>query len=227
MKKIGIVLLSICLVLFSYGCTKGDSNSALSFKEEYEALNGEVNSSGKEHRTVSISEDNPYEEITPGELIEKINNDETFYVYFGDPLCPWCRSVIEKSIEVAKNNGVEKIYYIKIWDSEGNEVLRSKYQLNDENMPELVSPATDEYYEILRAFNDVLDDYTLTTSDGDVVDIGEKRIYAPSFVYVSNGEAVKLETGISDKQTDSREELTDEILLDEENLFNEFFNNEN
>ena len=52
---------------------------------------------------------------------------------------------------------------------------------------------------------------------------GEKRIYAPNYIYVSEGKAIRMTTGISDKQTDSREELTDEILDDEEKLFSEFF----
>ena len=33
------------------------------------------------------------------DILKRIDNKETFYVYFGDRLCPWCRSVIEKSIE--------------------------------------------------------------------------------------------------------------------------------
>ena len=51
-----------------------------------------------------------------------IENKETFYVYFGDELCPWCRSVIEKFIEVAKKNDVKKVYYVKIWDDDHNEI---------------------------------------------------------------------------------------------------------
>ena len=57
------------------------------------------------------------------------------------------------------------------------------------------------------------------------VKVGEKRIYAPNFIYVNNGKAVKMTEGISDKQKDAFEELSDEILEDEEKLFNEFFNN--
>ena len=146
-------------------------------------------------------------------------------MYFGDPLCPWCRSVIEKSIEVAKDNKIDKIYYIKIWDNEGNEILRDKYQLNKKNKPELVSEGSKDYEKILEYLDEVLKDYTLTTEDGEKVEVGEKRIYAPNFVYIKEGKAVKLTEGISENQKDSREELTDEILKDEEKLFTEFFNN--
>ena len=227
MKKIGFIVLSLILILGVFGCEKRKqvTESALAFKEEYEALNGKTNASGKEHRSVTINEYNPYEKITSKELVEKIENKETFYVYFGDPLCPWCRSVIEKSIEVASEKNIDKIYYIKIWDDDGNEIFRSKYQLNKKNKPELVTPGTDDYYTITRAFSNLLNDYTLTTSDGEKVNVGEKRIYAPNFVYVENGEAIKLVSGISDKQEDSREELTEEILNDETKIFEDFFTN--
>ena len=225
MKKIGIIVFSLILIIGISGCTKKKevSQSALDFKEEYEALNGKTNANGKEHRTVTINEDNPYEKITSEELIKKVDNKETFYVYFGDPLCPWCRSVIEKSIEVANSKNIDKIYYIKIWDDEGNEILRSKYTLNKKNKPELVTPGTDDYYTITRAFSNVLADYVLTGSDDEKVNIGEKRIYAPNFIYVVDGEAVKLIQGISELQEDSRAELTDEILEDEVKQFEDFF----
>ena len=44
-------------------------------------------------------------------------------------------------------------------------------------------------------------------------------------MYVEKGKAVRLVTGVSDKQEDSREELTDEMLEDEEKIFTEFFKN--
>ena len=224
MKKIYAVLL-IIIVLSLTACSKKLDVNALKFKIEYESLNGEVTSSGKEHRTISIPEDNPYEEITTKELLKKIENKETFYVYFGDPLCPWCRSVLEKSIEVAKESKVKKIYYIQIWDYNGNEILRSKYSLDKNNKLVLEKEGTEDYYKLLEVFNDLLKDYTLTTKDNKKVEVGEKRIFAPNYIYVKGGEAVKLVTGISDKQTDSRQELTTELLEDEEKIFKDFFNN--
>ena len=224
MKKIYVFLLVIiCLSLTA--CGKKINIDSLRFKLDYENLNGEVNASGKEHRTIKIDEDNPYEEITTKELLKKIENKETFYVYFGDPLCPWCRSVLEKSIEVAKESKVKKIYYIQIWDYNGNEILRSKYSLDKNNKLVLEKEGTEDYYKLLEVFNDLLKDYTLTTKDNKKVEVGEKRIFAPNYIYVKGGEAVKLVTGISDKQTDSRQELTTELLEDEEKIFKDFFNN--
>ena len=71
----------------------------------------------------------------------------------------------------------------------------------------------------------VLEDYTLTDENGDTISFGEKRIFAPNFIYVEKGKAKKIESGSSEKQTDSRMKLTDEMLKDEEKKFNEFFKN--
>ncbi len=219
-KKLVFSLLLLVFITFLSGCT---SKSALEFKNDYEALNGKESASGKIHRTITIDKNNPFERVTPEELLEKIENKETFYVYFGDELCPWCRSVIEKFIEIAKEKNVKKVYYVKIWDQEGTEILRSKFKLNDNNEIEEVIKGTDAYYKLLEVFDNVLTDYTLTDSNGNNVAVGEKRIYAPNFMYVEEGLSVKLTEGISPLQTDARGELTKEILDDETRMFNEFF----
>ena len=100
---IGIVAVT-CAVLFLD--KDKDNSKALEFKEEYEKVNGEIARYKKPHRTLNIPEDNPYIKTTPAEILKKIENKETFYLYVGDHLCPWCRSVIEQSIKSAKENGV-------------------------------------------------------------------------------------------------------------------------
>ena len=220
MKKC-LVLMLICLICFC-GCSS--NKSALAFKKEYESVNGTTNKSGKEHRTVIIDDDNPYEKVSAKTILESIDNKETFYVYFGDKLCPWCRSVIEKSIEVAKENKINKIYYVPIWNDDGEEILRDKFELVDGEVKKTIEGA-DEYKKLLEIFDEVLADYNLTDSDGNKIPTGEKRIYAPNYIYIKDGKPTKLVTGISEKQTDSRGELTNEILEDEEKTFQEFFKN--
>jgi len=218
MKKY-LILVMMIFSLLLVGCNK---KFGLEFKKEYESLNGEVSKSGKEHRKVNISEDNPYEKVTPSEIVKKIENKETFYVYFGDKLCPWCRSVIEKSIEVAKDNKVKKIYYVPIWNDEGEEILRDKYEFVDGEVKKTIDGAS-EYKKLLEYFDNLLSEYNIKDAEGNNVSTGEKRIYAPNFIYIEEGVAKKITTGTSDKQTNSREELTKEILADEEKLFNDFF----
>lgn len=222
MKKTILIFIISILAISLTACQTKEKSDALKFKEAYETLNGTENSVGKEHRTVTIKEDNPFLYATAEEILEKIQNKETFYVYFGSPLCPWCRSVIEAAIQMAKAQGVEKIYYVDIWDENGGEILRDKFVFK-ENQLEQTVVGTDAYYGLLEAFDSLLEDYTVTDPNGNKVSMNEKRIYAPSFIFVQDGEALRLVTGMSSKQTDSRGELTDEIKAEEEDIFYDFF----
>lgn len=221
-KKILMLLLGVFSIITLSACDKKNS-SAIEFKNDYESINGKENSHGKVNRIISIPEDNPIKEISSSELINKIENKETFFVYFGSKLCPWCRSVIEEAIEVANENEIETIYYIDIWDDEGNEILRDKYELDENNELQVVYEGTEEYKKLLNYFDNFLEEYTLTNDNDEKISVNEKRIFAPNFVYIEKGEAKKLVDGISSKQQDSREELTEEIIEEEKDIFESFF----
>lgn len=221
MKK-RYLLLTIVLVMVLMLCGCKNKNAA-EFKTEYEALNGQVNSSGKEYRTITIDENNPFEKVTAEEIVKKIENKETFYVYFGDELCPWCRSVIEKFIEKTKEYKIDKVYYVKIWDKDGNEVLRDKMALNENGELETTVEGTEAYKKLLEYFDNVLSDYNLTDAEGNKVYCSEKRIFAPNFFYIEKGVTMKKIDGISQYQTDARGELTEEILNEEDRIITEFF----
>ena len=226
-KKVLISLLLLVSLISFTGCfdNKEENKVALAFKNDYEELNGKTNKSGKEHRTISISEDNRFVEITMEELMKKIDSGDSFYVYFGSRLCPWCRSVIEMADKVSRENDIEKVYYIDIWDDEGNELIRDKYTIDENNKLVLEKEGTEEYKKLLELFGSLLRDYTLTDNNGDEVAVGEKRIYAPNYFYINKGKSVRMITGKSDTQKDAREELTEEMLKDEEEKFDKFFIN--
>ncbi len=223
MKKFIIGIMCLFILFLFTGCeVKKDNQAALDFKEEYESLNGVKNSRGVEHRTITIPEDNPYEKVDPNRIVEMIENKESFYLYVGDSLCPWCRSVLEKSIEVAKENNIEKIYYVEIWDDEGTEIFRDKYELQ-EGVPVQTIEGVDAYHTLLETFDKVLSDYTLKDEDGKTVEVGEKRIYAPNYFYIQNGKVVRMVEGYSSSLEDPRGELTEEVLQDEEKQFMKLF----
>ena len=208
-------------------CTnqKGQKTDAEKFKEEYESFNDKENDYFK-YRNLSIDEENPFIYTTAEELVKKIENKETFFVYFGDPECPWCRSVIEEAIKSANENNVKKIYYVRVWDGFHNEILRDVYELED-GKPVLKSKGTDAYYKLLNYFDELLDDYTLTDDNENTIETGEKRIFAPNFISVKNGKAEKIIQGISQKQEDFNSELTDEVIKDEEEIFENFYGKSN
>ena len=211
MKKIFSILLIVVLLVSLTGCKSStELKDADKFKEEYESQNGKKSKSGKEYRKVSIPEDNPVVYATAEEISKKIDNKETFIVYFGFSTCPWCRSVIEELIKCANDSDVDKIYYVDIKD------IRDTREINKDGEIETTKEGTKGYMELLDKLDEVLDEYTVTVTDSeeDEISLEEKRIYAPNLVAVVNGKATKLEDGISNKLTDPYMELTDEIKKD-------------
>lgn len=221
MKK--IIILLITLVLLT-SCAKKETD-ANKFKKEYENKNSEEIIAGENYRKLDISKSNPFVYSSGDEIVNKIENKETFYVYIGSSKCPWCRSVIEKFIEIANLNNIDKVYYVDIWGDDHEEILRDKYTLDENNKPQKTVEGTESYYKLLNYFDEFLEEYTLTTAKGKTVKVGEKRIFAPTFVYIEEGTVKKLVTGISDKHTTYNAELTNEILDDEAKTFKEFLNN--
>ena len=227
-SKVLILVLAVALVFGVTGCgtKKKDNKKALEFKKEYEKLNGKTARYGKPHRTLNIPKDNPMIKITPAEVLEKIEKGETFYLYVGDSLCPWCRSVIETAIKVAKDNDVKEIYYIDFWDDENNEILRDVYEYKDGQVVKTVEE-TEEYKKMLDLCPEYLGlrNYTIKDDKGNEIEVNTKRFFGPTFLSVKDGEFEKYTDGRSIKQDSPIEKLSDEVLEDMENIFNSFFLN--
>jgi len=92
--------------------------------------------------------------------IIKILEHGTGIVYLGFPECPWCQAYVPILNEVADIEGLEKIYYYNIYND------------RKEN--------TDEYQKIVSILFDYLQ----------YDDEGNKRIYVPAIIAVSEGEVV-------------------------------------
>ncbi len=178
------------------------------FKEAYEALNGKENASGKIHRTIQLPENHPFVETDIDTVLDLLKNGKSFYLYVGDEMCPWCRAVIETAAYKAIQYSAQEVLYLPIWDEDGNEILRDKYELKD-GTPVLVSEGAEGYQELLECFDDVLASYTLEDDDGNTIEVGEKRIYAPNFFrIIGGGREVFMTTGIPEDLTDPRAELS-------------------
>lgn len=202
------------------------NEDALKFKEEYEKLNGVAAGNDHVYRELTISDENPFIYSTEDDIVKRIDDKETFIVYFGFNDCPWCRSIINPLIESAKNNNIDKIYYVDVKN------IRDIYVLDDKNIPIRSIEGTKGYYDLLERFNNILDNYrdltyTYTTKKKKTktksVSVDEKRIYAPTVIIVKNGVAVYKETGIVEELTDSYMDINDTLKNNIISSFDEAF----
>lgn len=213
MKKYISIILILVLSLLVVGCDK-EKTDAMKFKEEYESVNNKVNEhTKKKNRELNISKDNPIVYATAEDIVKRIDNKETFIVYFGFAECPWCRSVIEQLLKVAEDKKVEKIYYVDVLN------IRDVREIAEDGTITATTEGSKGYTDLLTRLDNVLADYTLTDENDEEVSAEEKRIYAPNVVAISRGEAIQLETGISPKLTDPYSKLTDNIKMYAYNKF--------
>ena len=231
MKKtkivIGIILviaIAVLVVVLFLG-KPSYKQSALDFKEEYEKVNGKTMKGDIKYRTLDIDKNNPYVKVSIDEIAKKIKNGETFYLYVGDHLCPWCRSGIEKMIEVANREKIDTIYYVDFWDDEHNEILRDLYdvEINGEEVNIVKTKEATEGYKVLyEAVKDYIQDYTIT-KDGVDYNAGVKKVYGGDHFYFNKGVCeryISLRVPSLAKATD---ELTKAILDEQDDLFTTLF----
>ena len=199
------ILLIIILLVLGYHLYQKNNTDAMIFKREYESLNGKINEKNDlEYPSVSISSNNPFIYKELPDIVNLINNRETFLVYFGFESCPWCRNIVPNIIKAASDLKINEIYYVNIKNS------RNVMIINEDNNLETIKMGTDAYYKLINLLDNVLDDYELINLKGKTVNAG-KRIYAPNIIAVINGKAVDITTGISDKQTDPYINMDDKM----------------
>ena len=209
MRKLFAIATIILSLFLLTGCNKTDAEK---FKEEYESINNEE-IYGNKARELNIDKDNNIVYKTADEVVSMIENKQTFVVYFGFAKCPWCRSVLPSLLDVSKDLGLEKLYYVDISE------IRDTLELNEDNEVVASKEGTEGYYKLLKLLESVLDDYKLENSDGEEVDAYEKRIYAPNVISIVKGEAKEKETGIIDSLTDPYMEITSQM---KEEIYNKF-----
>ena len=203
MKKIEVIVIVLISLFLLTGCVD-KTTDAYKFKKEYESINNKDNGFGKKYRSLNISNDNPFIYQTPEELLERVNNKETFIVYFGFSECPWCRSILEELIHAAKDKKVEKIYYVDIQN------IRDIKETNSDGII-TTKEGNAAYMKLIESFSNVLSDYTIMNDNDEKLNTGEKRIYAPNVVVVSHGNAVQMEEGISKDLKDPYDKLTSKM----------------
>ena len=149
MKKTNYILIGIILILLGVLCffiwkyikpTNDKDKDAIRFSEEY----------------TKVPEDNVFDYVSATKVIDILKNG-TGVVYLGFPECAWCQQYVVYLNEVAKENGIDTIYYYNIKDARTNN--------------------TESYKKI----TELLKDYLPTDDEGN------ERVYVPDVTFVKDG----------------------------------------
>jgi len=202
-KALLILLPILCAVMaiISYIKVANIETDAIKFKEEYEALNEKEG-----YIELDIDKSNPIEYADYDKLLEVIDNG-TAIIYLGFPECPWCRNALPVLFDVAKDKEVEVIYYMNILNERDSYIVEDKklvYATDDEGNEK---KGTKGYFKLLKALDEHLTDYVVSF-EGKEYKTGEKRIYAPTVVFVRDGEVIGLHVSTVDSQESPKEPLT-------------------
>ncbi len=171
------------------------------FKQEYEKLNNTTRNSGTKLRTMEVMDNNNIKYITIEDAAKMLDSGSGI-IYFGFAGCPWCRNAVPALLTAMSNTDLEVIYYVDVRSEADNEDtdIRSLWTLNARNkaVKNEQHEVSNAYYDVLRLLANELSDYELKTDNGKVVNTGEKRLYAPTVVAVSNGTVVGFHEGTLD-----------------------------
>lgn len=203
-KKIFFTLIGV-LMLALVACSNNNdeetepSADALAFKAEHEDLNGMPHPDVPDNilKEMYVPENNPFRYVEYDEIIELLGGG-TGIIYFGFPICPWCRNLVPVLADAAIEFGVEDILYRNV--------------LEDRNLLELVDDEIVEtragnpgYYEVLEILG------FLPPAYPGLNDESIRRILVPAVVFVKDGEVISYFQNLStfqDRVNDEDDEVT-------------------
>ena len=201
MKRILVITLLLmvtgCFSFFNNTYTWEVTEDSKAFKIEYEKDNNEVYSSGREYVKLDIPEENPFVYLNYEQTINLIENG-TGILFFSRPGCPYCRSTMIATIEFARQNEIEKIYYYN------PEEIRTAY-----------SP---EYIYLLELLAEYLPtDYVSQKEEDDDFNWDLKRLVVPHLFFINNGNVIA-------HHQEGRQEFVVELTAEQEqeiiNIYN-------
>ena len=149
MKKTNYIFIGIIIILLAILCffiwkyikpADNKDQDAIRFSEEY----------------TKVPEDNVFDYVSATKIIDTLKNG-TGVVYLGFPECAWCQQYVVYLNEVAKENGIDTIYYYNIKDARTNN--------------------TESYKKI----TELLKNYLPTDDEGN------ERVYVPDVTFVKDG----------------------------------------
>lgn len=217
------ILLPILLVIsaiIGYLTAFNNNEDSLKFKEEYEMLNGTVAYGKVKYNNIKISEKNPIKYSNYEEILNIIKSGNGI-IYLGFPECPWCRSILPVLFDVANDNKINTIYYLNIKNERDSLVVEDGklvYELDDDGNEK---KGTEGYFKLLEALDKYLTEYTISYEDK-LYETGEKRIYAPTVIFVRNGKVLGLHVSTVESHKSGFDKMTDKQIEELYGIYEEY-----
>ena len=196
------------------------NEDSIKFKTEYEQYNNKKALSDKNYSSLEIVKKNPIKYSTYEEIIGVIEN-QTGIIYLGFPECPWCRSIIPVLFDVANDNDINTIYYLNIKDERSSYVVQDGklvYEI-DENGNE--KKGTEGYHKLLKVLDKYLTEYTITY-ENKTYETGEKRIYAPTVIFVKDGKVLGLHVSTVSSHLSGYDKMTDDQIEELYSIYEDY-----
>ena len=201
MKKNIIIILSVVLIMGILSLIllfiKADNGKVaytedeIKFKNEYEKDNGVEIAENYILKTLNIDSDNNVKYVTDDNIINLLTKG-TNVIYFGWPECNWCRTALPILLDTLKENNVDTLYYYNF------KKLRNAYENNDEEKNKI-------YEEIINIIGNDIE----TVFDENSTRTNEKKILAPTVVFIKDGKYIGLHFKTVDSQINSTDELNE------------------
>lgn len=212
MKKNIVIVISLIIVIgvMSLGLIfmKTDepklnyTEDEIKFKEEYESKNGIEIAEDYVLKTIDIDSDNNVKYVSDDEILDLLTNG-TNVIYFGWPDCNWCRSVIPTLIDVLKDNEIDTLYYYDF------KKVRTAYENSNDTKKQ----------ELYEGILDIIGSDITSVFGEDSEKNGEKKILAPTVVFIKDGNYIGLHFKSVDSQINSTDGLTDTQIKELRNKY--------
>lgn len=189
----------------------GDS---VKFKKEYEKMNNLI-----DKVAINVDKDNLIKYSSLEEINKKIDNNDSFVIFFGSPYFNESRYTINAFIEASKEYGIEEIYYVDLMP-EGKEEndIRTAYGLNENGEVYKTREGSDEYNKFISSAKELLPNPYEEFINNSVY-AGEKTILNAGYIYVKYGVPVSYTDG-RPAETQDYSLVTKERFIE---IFKEFY----
>ena len=203
----------LVLILCSFvitGCFNKELTDSVKFKKEYEKYNNKKIDNHK-LRKVKIRKDNNIKYSSIKEIVTRIDNEETFAVFFGFPKDEYSRNIVEELMKADKEVNLDTLYYVNI------ENVRDEFDVKDGKLV-CTKECSKDYLRLVEILDDYLDEYIIKYECTEF-NTNTKRLNSPCVFSFIDGKVDDYTTGIHESMKDPYGKITKQMKFYSYNAF--------